>query len=156
MDELLARYEEWNDFLIRIRDEDWNVPLGEGKWSIHDVVSHILFWDRYFRETAVERIAKGLDPTWNELDFDRFNREAAEKGRRLSKEELIEQTRKCRKAILDTIRSMDEVRRSGTYTDADGEAFDLEAYLKEFVDHDRHHMRQIEEVLLTSGRSRPE
>ncbi|HEY8529201.1 MAG TPA: hypothetical protein VIL22_05935 [Paenibacillaceae bacterium] len=58
--------------------------------------------------------------------------------------------------MADAVRSMGEERRTATYEDADGEPFELELYLKEFVDHDRHHMRQIEAALRTGGRSRPE
>jgi Mycothiol maleylpyruvate isomerase N-terminal domain. len=149
MHDLLKQFEEWNDFVLRMKDADWNVPLGEGKWSVHDVVSHIMFWDKYFFEEAIERISNGRQLTLKHLVFDEFNREAAKKGKDLPKEQLIELTLKYRNAILDTIKSMTEDQRSQTYKDADGNDFSVATYLRDFIWHDRHHMRQIEEVIHT-------
>jgi uncharacterized damage-inducible protein DinB len=147
MEDLLKQFEEWNDFVIRIRDADWNVPLGEGKWRIYDVVSHIMFWDQHFFDEAIERISNGRELTLKHLDYDQFNREAVEKGKNLTKEQLIELTVKYRNAILDTIKSMSEDQRSKTYTDADGNDFSIATYLRDFIWHDRHHMRQMEKVI---------
>jgi hypothetical protein len=106
-----------------------------------------MFWDKYFFEEAIERISNGRELKLKHLVFDEFNREAAEKGKDLPKEQLIELTLKYRNAILDTIKSMTEDQRSRKYKDADGNDFCIETYLRDFIWHDRHHMRQIEQVI---------
>lgn len=54
--ELLTQFEEWNHYAASIQDLDWNEPLEEGKWTIHDIVCHIMLWDKYFLEAAIDPI----------------------------------------------------------------------------------------------------
>ena len=144
-EELLKEFHEWVHFLERIKDLDWNKPQSEGKWSIHDIVSHIYKWDEYFLGKAIAPIANGKALTVQHLNFDEFNAQAAEYGRTKSKQELIDLSIQCRKEILEHIQNQDISAFNKEFTDGDGKPFNIEAYLKDFIGHDRHHMKQIEE-----------
>lgn len=45
---LLGEFREWIGFVSEIREMDWQITIAEDKWSVHDIVSHILLWDKYF------------------------------------------------------------------------------------------------------------
>lgn len=45
---LLEEFKEWIRFVSEIREMDWQITIAEGKWSVQDIVSHILLWDKYF------------------------------------------------------------------------------------------------------------
>ncbi|MNO72271.1 DinB superfamily protein [compost metagenome] len=141
--DLLNQFKEWNEFVLEIIDLDWNTPIDEGKWTIHDVVSHIMLWDKYFYETTIEPIARDKTITLELIDFDFFNKNAVTYGMTKTKDELKESTVKYRNLILDCISSLDEVKYSQEFVDG---RFSLESYLKDFISHDRHHMMQIEEL----------
>lgn len=147
MNGLLNEFGEWNDFILRIRDLNWETPLGAGKWRIHDVVSHIALWDKYFLEEAIERIVHRQELTLKHLDYDSFNQNAMEQGKNINKDELIAMAAGYRKTILNRISMMDQDQISKEYADADGNPFTIATYLKDFIWHDRHHMSQIRGVV---------
>lgn len=35
--------------LENLKDEIWFSPISKGKWSIHDIITHIMKWDEYFK-----------------------------------------------------------------------------------------------------------
>jgi len=144
-EELLKEFHEWVHFLGRIKDWDWNKPLNEGKWSIHDIVSHIYKWDEYFLEKAVEPITNGVALTVQHLNFDEFNAQAAEYGKTISKQDIMELSIQCREKIMEHIENQDISSFNQEFTDGEGKPFTIEAYLKDFIWHDRHHMKQIED-----------
>ena len=141
--DLLNQFKEWNDFVLGITDLDWKTPISDGKWAIHDVVSHIMLWDKYFYETTIGPIARDESITLSLMDFDLFNKNAIEYGKTKTKDELIELTLKYRNLILDCISGLDEVDYSKEYVDG---RFTFESYLRDFILHDQHHMMQIKEI----------
>ncbi|WP_309123005.1 DinB family protein [Paenibacillus sp.] len=142
--ELLKQFAEWNAFVDRIAALDWEQPLSEGKWNIHGVVCHIYFWDNYFLKEAIEPISKGDPATVVHLNYDEFNRSAVELGKSLPKEELIRLAKYVRTELVREIEAQDESKFSEACADGDGNPFTVETYLKDFIGHDRHHMKQIE------------
>lgn len=46
-----------------MEDADWEAPLEAGKWSLQDVLCHIMLWDKYFYEEALVKIQEGLPLT---------------------------------------------------------------------------------------------
>jgi len=141
--DLLNQFKEWNDFVLGITDLDWKTPISDGKWAIHDVVSHIMLWDKYFYETTIGPIARDESITLSLMDFDLFNKNAIEYGKTKTKDELIELTLKYRNLILDCISGLGEVDYSKEYVDG---RFTFESYLRDFILHDQHHMMQIKEI----------
>ena len=146
-EELLKQFQEWTSFLSSIEHADWNAPLDEGKWRIHDVVSHIYRWDQYFLEEAIIPISTDSPLTLKHIDFDEFNQKAMEKGKLQSKQEIVELSLHYRKAIIREIESQDDMKFNKEYSDGDGNKFVVESYVRDFIWHDRHHMQQIEERL---------
>lgn len=144
--DLINPFKEWNKFVLDIADMDWSTPIAEGKWTIHDVVSHIMLWDKYFYESTIEPIVSDKAITLELIDFDVFNQNAITYGKTKTKEELIESTTKYRSMIVECISSLDEAKYSKKYVEG---RFFLESYLKDFISHDQHHMKQIEELKKT-------
>ena len=142
-DVLLEQFAEWNAFLEEIDSLDWNRPLGEGKWSVHDAVSHIYFWDKYFYEEAIRPISEDRTLTLKHLNFDEFNNNAKMLGKNIEKSELKSLSKNLRSLIINEIKQQDPSKFSRQYTDGDGKTFVVEQYLRDFIWHDRHHIKQI-------------
>jgi len=50
---LIAQLEDLTSFLILLRNTDssvWTAPIAKGKWSVPDIIAHIMAWDRNFME----------------------------------------------------------------------------------------------------------
>lgn len=49
--QLLNEYSEWigkvKEFGV-LEEGYWNSPIADGKWTVRDVVCHIMRWDEYF------------------------------------------------------------------------------------------------------------
>ncbi|MOA19017.1 DinB superfamily protein [compost metagenome] len=141
---LIGEFGEWIDFVASIQNVDWQTPLGQGKWAIHDVVSHIMLWDKSFYEEVIEPIANHQPVTQQEFDFDAFNNQAIQYGKQKTKDELIQLSLHYRNLILNCIKNLDAAQYGHTYLDG---KFTFESYLKDFIWHDQHHMNQIKELI---------
>lgn len=142
---LLEQFHQWIAFVQSLEhaEESWDVQLGEGKWSVREVVCHIMLWDRYFLEEAIEPLSKQVPLTVKHLDYDIFNENAKQVGRNTSPKQLSEQAVKYRTKIMERIQSLSDDEYVRIYVDADGHPFQLEQYLKDFIWHDGHHMDQM-------------
>jgi len=150
--ELIKSFEEWIAFsstLQELDEETWNSSLEPGKWTIKDIICHIMLWDKYFYEEAIEKIASGEKITLKHLNFDDFNSRAIIYGRTIETDELIEKAIYYRKKIIDDIGTLSEEAIEQNYIDGDGNVFNVPQYLKDFIWHDQHHMNPLKEYLKT-------
>ncbi|MEC0238921.1 DinB family protein [Paenibacillus dokdonensis] len=125
--------------LERLSEEQWSGPIAEGKWSPRDIISHIMLWDKYFLEHAVRPMAEHQPLTLKNLDFNEFNRNAADYGLTQSQPFLIGETVKARRQLLELMQSIPETE----YSHKHGGIMSIDEYLVDFYEHDRHHMAQI-------------
>lgn len=149
-EQLLEQYSEWIDYVRVLKEQDetlWNQSMGEGKWLVRDVVSHIMKWDEYFLEGAILKISRKEELTVKHLDYDSFNERAKTYGRTMSIQELIEQTLTYRQNIIDCIKSLSEEEYTKEYVDADGHPFQVPVFIRDFIWHDQHHMNLIKSLM---------
>jgi hypothetical protein len=152
LDDLLLTFEEWISFtrsIQNLNEEVWDSSIEVGKWTIRDIISHIMQWDKYFYEEAIVKILADQPLTLIHLDYDDFNSKAITYGRTIRTDELIENAILSRKRIIDCIRTLSDEAIGRNYVDGDGNIFIIPQYLKDFIWHDQHHMVQLKEYLLT-------
>lgn len=148
--ELLNTFEEWITFVQSLQDQSediWKSSIEPGKWTIKDIVCHIMLWDKYFYDEAIHKIATDKPVTLNHIDFDEFNKEAVIYAKTISIEELIEKSVFYRECIIADIRSMPEQLTNHNFIDGDGNIFNVTQYLKDFIWHDQHHLIPLKEYL---------
>jgi hypothetical protein len=151
---LIVELETYIAFLESQRQTDpevWFTPLAPGKWSIHDIVAHIMMWDRHFLSERMRGIEAGHMVLLQEQDdYQTFNDRAVAVGRRMSKEQLIDEATRSRSELVNHVRRLD--RSAFGQGAASGNGMSLIAFLQQmFVDHDKHHMEQIEGFLADRG-----
>ncbi len=148
--QLLEAFKEWIDFSSSLRDLEertWNACLEPGKWTVRDIVCHIMLWDQYFYEEAIEKIASGEKITLKHLDFDEFNRKAIRYAKTINTDELVEKALYYRNKIIVAIESLPEDAVAQNYIDGDGSDFYIPQYLQDFIWHDQHHMEPMKEYI---------
>lgn len=148
--QLLDTFKEWITFvtdLARYDERIWNQSIAAGKWSVRDVTAHILRWDIYFYEEAILKVRAGLPLTVKHLNYNEFNEQAKIYSKSTSIAELVHEAASIRERIIDTIAQLADEQYKADYVDADGHAFEVSQYIKDFIWHDQHHMEQIKQLL---------
>lgn len=128
-------------------DEVWFSPLSAGKWSIHDIIAHIMRWDDYFNEVTFRELAGSESPALREHpDYLGYNEQSVAYGRTKTRREVVEETLRNRRLMIDNLNGLMDAELTAVYQ---GEReFTLESYIREFfVAHDRHHAKQIQDYI---------
>ena len=149
--QLISDLEQFLSFvrsLERLKDDEWFEPLGEGKWSIHDIVTHIMKWDEYFNNVTFPTLTQNKLPELKEHpDYLGFNEQSVSYGKGRTRQEIIEETIRNRQMMISNLSMLEDYKFSAVYP-GDRE-FTLESYIKEFfISHDKHHMNQINQFLM--------
>ena len=144
--ELIAQLKGYIRFLEELRETDsdvWSAPIGEGKWSIHDIVSHIMMWDKNFLEKNLSRMEAGESvPLKEDSDFQTFNDRAIVLGRKLNKIQLIDKAVRLRTELTTHLSRLPSEAFSTNFQS--GNNMTLATFLYQmFVSHDKHHTDQI-------------
>lgn len=150
-DELMKEFSTWIEDVKRLEllgEDFWNQPIAEGKWMVREVIAHIAKWDEAFHDIAIRPMVEGETLRLQaDYDFNTFNAESAEYGRRTSITQIAQDAISYREAILNLLGQLDETGLNREYKDEQGRPFTVEAYLKDFIWHDRHHMAQIQQLM---------
>ncbi|MGE1126572.1 DinB family protein [Bacillus wiedmannii] len=142
-------YSIWINILKGMKEELWVAPISEGKWTIGEIVSHIMNWDDYLlRETLSSvRDGQGMDFP----DFETNNKLASSYAKSgISKMKLLEEAKAKRELLVNELRllSAGNLKKPLTANGVShcphtGTPYSLIYIIKEFVDHDNHHKRQV-------------
>ena len=152
---LISRMKDYICFLSSLRDvpaEALRAPIADDKWTVLDVVAHIMAWDKNFLKTVILVLEAGEQPVIAEdLNFQAFNEQAADVGRPLTKEQLLRQAADARSQLVEHLQRLPpeafQTKRQGG---VDG---DLAEFLEHnFVYHDKHHTDQVRDYFSSIGR----
>ncbi|KGR77982.1 DinB family protein [Ureibacillus manganicus] len=130
--------------LKEVKESQLVDPISEGKWSIREIIGHLYYWDKYILENMVPAMFNGANlPQFP--DHDQHNKEAISYLIDYSVDEIIDAFTETRKELIEsTLIVVEDVR----FTIGSGNRqFSVESFIKMFVEHDIHHLKQIKEKL---------
>lgn len=147
MNKHLSEFEKVVDDVVDLKgisEEKLSEPIKEGKWSIIQIVGHLYYWDKYNLEKMVPYMAEGVDlPAFP--DHDQHNEEAMSFIEGLSVKSLIDRFVQTRKELVEKV---SRVGQEDRFTIGGGKRkFSGESFIKIFIKHDAHHLKQINEKL---------
>lgn len=149
--ELVQTYDGFIEFIDSLEDvlEDgkWDLPIAEGKWTVKDIVCHLMKWDKYFYGEAIHKIELNEPVTVKHLDFNEFNAQAVEYAKSRTRKEICDEFVEYRKRIISSISGLEDEDYLRTYIDGDGKEFSIRSYLRSFIPHDKKHKKQIEKFV---------
>lgn len=120
-------------------------PISEGKWSVKEIIGHLYYWDKFILQNHVPFMNEGanLDAFPN---HDLHNREAIEYISVFTTTgSLIDEFVLNRRILIKAISGIDS---NAKFTIGSGKRqFTVDKYLKIFIDHDSHHLKQMNERL---------
>ena len=149
-EDLLVRMQDLCGFMARLSGtpaELLQVPMAKGKWSIQEVVAHIMVYDETFLHSVVLALTEGKEPRAPDpADNQSFNESAAAVGRNMTKEQLIARAIRARRELVDHLRRL-PAQAFDAKLEGSGAGDLAELLNDDFVSHDRIHVKQMEEYL---------
>lgn len=149
--ELIDGYRELLIFITKLEEfeEDlWNTPIAEGKWTVKEVITHLMLWDNYFYAEAIKPILIQQPITMNEeVDVEEFNSKVRDYAQSKSISEISLLTEQYRKQLIEAFESIPEENYKKTYADGDGSPFIVQEVIRDMIGHDHYHLNQIKNVL---------
>ncbi|WP_226087273.1 DinB family protein [Mesobacillus sp. S13] len=149
LEQMKAHYKEfdgWIHSLKGLSDAEWNMPLGEGKWSVAAVVAHLLLWDQYSLEERFPYFKEGADlPSYP--DFQGVNDRAREYAEnKATKEQVLDELLAIRKAYREMLEQTDSEKLAVSFRISNHQ-LTIGTYFEDFIQHDLHHQKQVNQVL---------
>ncbi|MFF2093932.1 DinB family protein [Paenibacillus sp. NPDC058174] len=143
-----SSYEQSLEEFLKVKEAEESrllEPIGEGKWSIRDIIGHLYYWDRFIVTEHVPFMAQGTRLIAFP-DHDLHNKEAIAFISRFDTIHLLlDEFVRTRKQLLQRIRDIGTETR---FSIGSGKRqFTADSYLAIFVKHDIHHLKQINNKL---------
>jgi uncharacterized damage-inducible protein DinB len=143
--EAFSKHADAISFLKAIPEEKWSYRYAEGKWSIRQVVQHIIDGERIFCNRALVIARK--DKTTSLVSFDQDEYENASKADKRTKDDLISELAALQQSSIKFFGSFDDEQLQtrgtiGNYT------IDVNALGFVVIGHTLHHLKIIRERYL--------
>lgn len=139
LDMLKKQKENFPQFIASIPEDSWHSSYAEGKWTVAEVLIHVLDAERVFQYRALRFARKD---TTNLPGFDQDAYVPYSGASAISKEDVIEDYRAIRASTISLFSKFDEevLRRKGRANDA---AMSVAALGFIMCGHQRHHRNII-------------
>lgn len=144
MSKLIKEFEEFIHYVDSIDEELLSVRIAEGKWTVKDVISHLTYWDKYSIEKMLPYMKDNANlPEF--IDHERNNMIAIEMAKNYPDSIALKSDfRKTRKKLVSMLLN---ITSDVSFTIGRGKRkYTVDSYTKIFVNHDRHHQQQIENL----------
>ncbi|EPE62632.1 ClbS/DfsB family four-helix bundle protein [Exiguobacterium sp. SH3S2] len=151
-----ASYTKWLNTLTELDETTWESSISTNKWSIKTIVLHIAHWDNHLLSVIIPAVKDGEGMIFPE--FDSFNARATQKAKRLSGENVLQLAKTSRSSLVEALTSLSQetltsqtTANGATHCPHQGVPYTIAYIVTEFIEHDRHHQRQIDAVLGTTS-----
>jgi hypothetical protein len=140
----LKQFCDWiNEHAIMISDEKWFSPIKAEKWSIHQIIGHLFFWDQYTLEELAPKMTSGLELFF--IDVQVLNDQSKLFSDEIkTKEEMLKRFVEKRATLIEYFKEHADGKLIFTLHD---HPYSQAKYLHIFTEHDQEHRIQIEEYL---------
>lgn len=131
--------------LENLSENEWRTQIGEGKWTIAEIIGHFAPWDEFVIKYRIPQMI--LD---KELpkgpDLEKTNSKSASISRNESKQETINKFIAKRKELYEAIQDVPDNCWEKKFSLGKTE-ISLYDYLNGLAEHDHHHFKQIKNTL---------
>ncbi|MBW7453891.1 DinB family protein [Paenibacillus sepulcri] len=130
-------FTSWIAGLNKLDDDLWTKPISEGKWSVSEIVSHILNWDNHIISQILPAVRKGKNITFP--DIETYNQKASQYAKSgITQSALIDEVIRTREHLVAQLLEMPDDLYHAHLN------YSLAFLIQEFVLHDDQHKEQIE------------
>ncbi|RPJ94399.1 DinB family protein [Rummeliibacillus sp. TYF005] len=148
-----SNYSSWLNTLEDMEETLWSKPIAKGKWSVSEIIAHIINWDNHLISEVIPAVQSGKGMEFP--DFNTHNKTASNYAKSgISKSKLLEEAKNTRKRLVKELNELPNellnksITSNGvTHCPHTGTPYSLIYIVKEFIDHDHHHKGQIIQFL---------
>ena len=95
-------YSIWINTLKGMKEELWMAPISEGKWTIGEIISHIMNWDDYLLRETLSSVRDGKGMEFPDFDYNKLASSYAKSG--ISKMKLLEEAKAKRELLVKELK----------------------------------------------------
>ncbi|MFT4416405.1 DinB family protein [Fredinandcohnia humi] len=144
-------YSSWIDTLKNVDDHIWKTPIAADKWSVREIIAHITNWDKYLLSDILPSIRRGEKISFPE--FEPFNKIASDYAKSgVTKQDILNEAKDTRELLVKELNELpfETVTKhilvnEVTHCPHTGTPYSLLYVVQEFIDHDRHHQKQVQQ-----------
>lgn len=139
----LSKFADWvEENLAHVDDVLWKSPIETGKWTMHQLLAHLYYWDKYTLEVMVPVMKPNASLQF--IKIQELNDQAIAFSQTLNQSELIELFLKTRRQLVEVF---DQLWDENLLFMLDGHPSSQIGYLNIFIHHDHEHQEQLVERL---------
>ena len=127
--------------LLENSERDWRTPVETGKWTVAEVIGHLIPWDEFVLYNRIPYFTHG-ERMPKSPDAEQVNSRASIDSQKRTIEETIRQFIQGRQMIIHALLEIDERLWEKEFVIGS-----ISQYLKGLAQHDQHHFDQIQNVL---------
>lgn len=153
---IISNFEEYSSWVIKLEYLDntlWAKPISNGKWTVSEIIAHIINWDKYLLSKILPSVREGMGMEFP--DFDTYNKVASDYAKSgISQLHLLEEAKNTRDLLVKELKEIPVeklnkplVANGVTHCPHTGTPYSLIYIVKEFTDHDIHHKKQVIQFL---------
>lgn len=121
----------------------WLKPIAEHKWSVREILTHIMNWDKNSLQMMVPNMIEGASLSF--IDIENYNKEATVLAQNYTNlESLINDVVKTRQQLLDLLQERYDDSLSFRI---DNSKYTYKKFVNVFIHHDQHHIEQMERFM---------
>ena len=146
--EILLHYEEsinWVNSLVNLSEEKWRTQIESGKWTIAEVIGHLIPWDEFVLKQRIPYLIKST-PIPTSPRAETVNQQAAQASRNRLKDETIHLFMDNRKNLIRSLYDLPDELWTRELLIGRNKLLLID-YFAGLAKHDQHHFRQIQRVL---------
>jgi uncharacterized damage-inducible protein DinB len=143
----LKQFSEFITWLDNLKEpsvgEVWLKPIPNGTWSLREILTHILYWDKNSLEVMVPNMVDGAKVAF--VDIEKHNQEAAAFAKSYTNfDVLMKDVVSTRQTLLEMLQEKydDSIKLT-----IDNRNYTYKKFVNVFIHHDEHHIKQIEAFL---------
>lgn len=145
-------YSDWLEGVKTIEPQLLKQPIMEGTWSAHEIIAHILKWDEHLSEQVIPAVLRGDGMKFPE--FGPFNESAAAYAQKVTPANIIAEAQDIRNQPVSRLIELPEqvlerpaASNGEPHCPHTGRPYTLITIIGDFIDHDHHHRKQIDDFL---------
>lgn len=138
-----AAFSTWVEQLKGSAADLWLEPIANGKWSIREILVHLMQWDRNSLNMMVPNMIEGAQLFF--VDIQKHNTEAAKLAQSYtSLDELIDDVIHMREQLIECLKRQYDDKAKFTI---DNSNYSFNKFVHDLISHDEHHQKQIDTFL---------
>ncbi|WP_054026573.1 DinB family protein [Bacillus sp. FJAT-28004] len=142
----LSQFSDLVSWMEKLRDtgkEQWLQPTSPGKWSIREILTHMMNWDKNSLEMMVPAMEEGAK--LNFVDIEKHNQVATALAQAYMELDILIDD--CIKTRQDLLALLNEKYDTTTKFTIDNRNYTYKKFVHVFIHHDEHHKQQMEAFL---------